>query len=92
VTFIVTRLFCRKGNFKVNKRIRKKQTKRAINGLIAACDDLITARERVFQRALQKVDARHEESGEAPYTTFRCYMAVAAMMASSGPPPFAERE
>ncbi len=63
-----------------------------INGLLAAYDELVAARERVFRRALQKVDARHEESGEALNTTFQCYMEMAAIMASSGPQPLAERE
>ncbi len=76
----------------MNKRIRKKQIKRTINGLLAAYGELLAAREQVFRRALQKVDACHEESDEARCTTFRRYMEVAAIMASSGPPPFTERE
>ncbi len=76
----------------MNKRIRRKQIKRTIDGLLAAYDELVAARERVFRRALQKVDACHEESGEALNTTFRHYMEVAAIMAFSGPQPLAERE
>ena len=39
----------------MNKRIRKKQLKRALNGLLAAYDEYEAARERVFRKALQDV-------------------------------------
>ena len=70
----------------MNKRIRKKHLKRALNGLLAAYDEYEAARERVFRKALQGViDARgksHEEYVEA----IRCFMEVISILARRGPP------
>ena len=71
----------------MNKRIRKKHFKMALNGLLAAYDEYEAARERVFRKALQDVSDAYGGPKEAFYTAFRRYMGIASMMASSGPPP-----
>lgn len=67
----------------MNKRIRKKQLKRALNGLLAAYDEYKAARERAFRNALQIVT----DTCENPRDVFSACMEIAAFMASSGPPP-----
>ena len=78
----------------MNKRIRKKQLKRALiglAGLVAAYEEYEAARERVCERAYCKalqdlIDAQgksHEESMAA----LRCYLGVVSLIAFSGPPP-----
>ena len=71
----------------MNKRIRKKHFKRALNGLLAAYDEYEAARERVFRKALQDVSDAYGGSKEAFHAAFRRYMEIASVMASSGPPP-----
>ncbi len=76
----------------MNKRIRKKQLKRAVRGLIAACEEYEAARDRIFLKAQQELlDARgksHEESVAA----LRRYLEVASYLASTGPLPRSLRE
>ena len=71
----------------MNKRIRKKHFKMALNGLLAAYDEYETARERVFRKTLQDVSDAYGGSKEAFHAAFRRYMEIASVMASSGPPP-----
>ena len=71
----------------MNKRIRKKHFKRALNGLLAAYDEYETARERVFRKTLQDVSDAYGGSKEAFHAAFRRYMEIASVMVSSGPPP-----
>ena len=71
----------------MNKRIREKQIKRALIGLLAAYDEYEAARERVFRKALQDVADAYGGPKETFYAAFRRYMEIASMMASSGPPP-----
>ena len=67
----------------MNKRIRKKQFRRALIGLLAAYDEYEVARERAFHKALQAVT----DTCENPRDVFSAYMEIASLMASSGPPP-----
>ncbi len=71
----------------MNKRIRKKQLKRTLRNMLAAYNEYETARERAFRRAVQRVVNAYGKSPEAPSAAFRCCMEMAALMASSGPPP-----
>ncbi len=71
----------------MNKRIRKKQLKRTLNGLLAAYDEYEAARERAFRKAVQAVADTYGTSHESFPAAFRCYMEIASIMASSGPPP-----
>ena len=71
----------------MNKRIRKKQLKRALLELLAAYGEYEAARERVFRKAMQGVADSCGTSQEASLAAFRRYMEIAAIMASSGPLP-----
>ena len=64
----------------MNKRIRKKQFKRALRGLLAVYDEYEAARERVFRETLQDVTDACGKSHEE-------FLAVASLLAFSGPPP-----
>lgn len=72
----------------MNKRIRKKQLRRALIGLLAAYDEYEVARERAFHKALQAVT----DTCENPRDVFSAHMKIASLMASSGPPPRFLRE
>ena len=71
----------------MNKRIRKKHLKRTLNGLLSAYDEYEAARERAFRKAVQAVADAYGTSRETFPAAFRCYMEIASIMASSGPPP-----
>lgn len=71
----------------MNKRIRKKQLKRTLRGLLAAYDEYEAERERVFRKAMQGVLDAHGKSNEEFAAAFRCYLDVAHRLLSSGPPP-----
>ncbi len=71
----------------MNKRIRKKHLKKTLCNLLAAYDEYEAARERIWRTALQDVVDAYGESKEAFRTAFRRYMAVASVLAFSGPPP-----
>jgi len=71
----------------MNKRIRKKQFKRALRGLLAVYDEYEAARERVFRETLQDVTDACGKSHEEFLAAFRCYLDVASLLAFSGPPP-----
>lgn len=70
----------------MNKRIRKKHLKRALNRLLAAYDEYEAARERAFHKALRNVADTCGPSRDGRLTAFRCYMEIASVMVSSGPP------
>ena len=71
----------------MNKRIRKKHLKKALNGLLAAYDEYEAARERVFRRALQDVTDARRKSHEEYVAAIRRCMEVISILARSGPPP-----
>lgn len=70
----------------MNKRIRKKHPKRALNGLLVAYDEYEAARERAFHKALRNVVDTCGPSCDGRLTAFRYYMEIASVIASSGPP------
>jgi hypothetical protein len=70
----------------MNKRLRKKQLKRAVCGLIAACDEYLAARERIYRKATQDVLDAHGKSNEEFSDALRRFMEIASIMASSGLP------
>lgn len=67
----------------MNKRIRKKQLKRTLGGLLAAYDEYEAARERAFHKALQTV----RDTCKNPREAFSAYMEIASIMAATGPLP-----
>jgi len=71
----------------MNKRIRKKQLKRAVRGLIAICDEYMAARERIYRKAMQDVLDACRKSNEEFSAVLRRFMEIASIMASIGPPP-----
>ncbi len=82
----------------MNKRIRKKQLKRTLNGLLAAYEGMLAAhdareaayeaaQERAFRKALQDVTDAYGGPEETFYAALRRYMEIASVMAFSGPPP-----
>ena len=68
----------------MNKRIRKKQFKRTLRGLVAAYNEYEAARERIFRKAVQDLVGPYGQSRDA---TLRRCMEIASLMAFSGPPP-----
>lgn len=72
----------------MNKRIRKKQFKRTLRGLVAAYNEYEAARERIFRKAIQDLAdeyAKYVGSRETVHIWFRHCMETASLMASSGP-------
>ena len=72
----------------MNKRIRKKQIRKALRDLIAAYDKFEAARKRAFRKALQDVADAHLE----PCEEIQCYLKIASFLASSGPIPKSLKE
>jgi len=71
----------------MNKRIRKKQLKGAVRGLIAACDEYMAVRERIYRKTMQDVLDAYGKSNEEFSAVLRRFMEIASIMASSGLPP-----
>lgn len=78
----------------MNKRIRKKQLKRTLNGLLAAYEGMLAAhdvreaaQERIFHKTIQNMEDAREKSHEEYVAAVRCFMEAISTMAFSGPPP-----
>lgn len=78
----------------MNKRIRKKHFKRALNGLLDAYEGMLAAHDareaaqkRIFHKTIQNMEDAHEKSHEEYVAAVRCFMEAISIMASSGPPP-----
>ena len=71
----------------MNKRIRKKQLKRALTGLLDVCDAYEAMWERMFREAKQDLVDAYAGPKETFYAAFRRYMEVTrAIMMYSGLP------
>lgn len=71
----------------MNKRIRKKQLKRALVGLLDACDAYEAMWERIFREAKHDLVDAYAGPKEAFYAAFRRYMEVtSAITMHSGLP------
>lgn len=78
----------------MNKRIRKKQLKRTLNGLLAAYEGMLAAhdareaaQERIFHKTIQNVEDAQGKSHEEYVAAIRSCMEVMSILAHSGPPP-----
>lgn len=72
----------------MNKRIRKKHRKKALQGLLALCDDYETVRKIIFRKALRELLDAYGKSPEEFSAAFQSYMRAAWLLASSGPLPW----
>lgn len=70
----------------MNKRIRKKQIKRTLNGLLAAYDEYEAAWKRIFRKAQQDLVDAYAGPKETFYAAFRRYMEVTRAIIFSGLP------
>ena len=71
----------------MNRRIRKKQLRRAMLEFADACDKYEAARERIYHKAVQDFMDAQGKSREISNAALRRYMEVVSLLASSGPPP-----
>ena len=76
----------------MNKRIRKKQLKRALRELVAISKEREAERERVFRKAMQGVLDAYGKSNAEFAAAFQCYLEIAYRLMASGPlPSFLEK-
>ena len=71
----------------MNRRIRKKQLRRAMLEFADACDKYEAARERIYHKAVQDFMNAQGKSREISNAALRRYMEVLSFLAHSGPPP-----
>ena len=71
----------------MNRRVRKKQLRRALFKFIDACDKYEEARERIYHKAVQDFMDAQGKSREISNAALRRYIEVMSLLAYSGPPP-----